>query len=540
MPSLPEEAAALGGRPPSRIGPGILLLLLGWAAALGPYAAWNAIENRRFVEPFGAARFGIAALAALAGVVSAAAFVRAARAFRRGEPERFTGARVRLLVYAAVAALALQFAVFQPFRPIYVRTAVAIGFGLFGLVLLIGERAAAARPRLVRALDVLLMNLVIAAVLCELALRFLAMAHPSPLFASADTAPAWLVERHRLKPGQIHWGFRANAAGFYDEEFVPRAQAPGRTRILAIGDSFSVGLVPHGRHYTTVAERGLEGCDIYNMGAWGLGPREYEYLLRREGLALEPDLVVIGLFIGNDIDGSKWRTTAHFIFERDNLLIYQVPRRLAVLAGERRARREGPAAAGAGGGGGDPEAEREEPFALVGGAEMVIVPEAEAARSWPWLADPRLEPPVFSRARFLEIELEHVANLCGERIERLETLFHYIEEIRRRAGDRPLAFVLIPDSFQVEDSLWAEAERRFAGRPLDRDKPQREIGKWLETRGLPYLDLLPALRAVPPLEDGDRHLYHKQDTHWNARGNEEAGKAMAAFLRPLVEKLRRR
>ncbi len=47
---------------------------------------------------------------------------------------------------------------------------------------------------------------------------------------------------------------------------------------------------------------------------------------------------------------------------------------------------------------------------------------------------------------------------------------------------------------------------------------------------LPYLDLRPIFRAVPPLPDGDRHLYHRQDTHLNVRGNRVAGEQLAEFL----------
>ena len=54
---------------------------------------------------------------------------------------------------------------------------------------------------------------------------------------------------------------------------------------------------------------------------------------------------------------------------------------------------------------------------------------------------------------------------------------------------------------------------------------------WLEAQGIPNLALLPILRSVVPLPDGQRHLYHLQDTHFNARGNDVAGKAMADFIR---------
>ena len=93
-----------------------------------------------------------------------------------------------------------------------------------------------------------------------------------------------------------------------------------------------------------------------------------------------------------------------------------------------------------------------------------------------------------------------------------------------------LAVLLIPDQFQVDDALWKEVQRRLGRDDLDREQPQRRISAWLRERGVPYLDLLPELRQVPPLADGRGHLYHRRDTHWNRRGNEAAGAALARFL----------
>lgn len=42
------------------------------------------------------------------------------------------------------------------------------------------------------------------------------------------------------------------------------------------------------------------------------------------------------------------------------------------------------------------------------------------------------------------------------------------------------------------------------------------------------------LRAQPEEHDGGRHLYHLQDSHWNARGNRVVGERLAEFLRPLL------
>jgi hypothetical protein len=93
--------------------------------------------------------------------------------------------------------------------------------------------------------------------------------------------------------------------------------------------------------------------------------------------------------------------------------------------------------------------------------------------------------------------------------------------------------MLIPDEFQVEDALWDEVVAS-TGRRLNRNQPQERITAFLRQEGIPSLDLLPALRAVPPMADGQRHLYHLQDTHFNVRGNQVAGEKLAEFLRPYV------
>ena len=65
-----------------------------------------------------------------------------------------------------------------------------------------------------------------------------------------------------------------------------------------------------------------------------------------------------------------------------------------------------------------------------------------------------------------------------------------------------------------------------------------EVAPWylvivaiLLTAGVMLINLLPAMRAVEPHADGKRHVYHLQDTHFNARGNDVAGRELARFLR---------
>lgn len=112
-----------------------------------------------------------------------------------------------------------------------------------------------------------------------------------------------------------------------------------------------------------------------------------------------------------------------------------------------------------------------------------------------------------------------------------EPLFEWLARMREAAAPIPVACLLIPDEFQVEDALWESLTASGLAPQRERDFPQRWIGARLEREGLPYEDLLAPLRAAPPLADGRRRLYHLRDTHFNARGNEIAARGLAALVR---------
>jgi hypothetical protein len=96
--------------------------------------------------------------------------------------------------------------------------------------------------------------------------------------------------------------------------------------------------------------------------------------------------------------------------------------------------------------------------------------------------------------------------------------------------------MLIPDQFQVEEDVWSGLVAHGRVEQADRDHAQKLLLPWFEQNGIPCLDLLPVLRAEPPMADGLRHLYHRRDTHFNARGNRVVGKALAVFLRQFLRK----
>jgi len=365
-----------------------------------------------------------------------------------------------------------------------------------------------------RAVALLLVSIVLATIVGELSLRWYANINPSVLFFRPNAGVVESLEGVRYPAGMIRHGYPVNGRGHYDEEFHPR---PTDRRVVAsIGDSFSAGVVHHYFHFTTVAERNLENITVFNYGLPAIDIPQYQYLLVTEVLRSQPDLILVNIFVGNDLsfplpkgtspaEDSNW-------FDVENLLMIQVPKRLLILA---RQSREARIALD------DRQPARDTP--------EILHKRPEILRKYPWYVDPRGEPPTLDRARFLEIERNRAAQLVRQPKAGFEVRLEMLNEMRRQAGGVPMAVMIIPDVFQIEDLLWDE----IAPPGADKRRRMRSVHitrRWLEANDFPCLDLLPVLRSVKPLEDGRRHLYKLTDTHFNARGNLHAGKALARFI----------
>ncbi|MDP6539638.1 MAG: hypothetical protein QF903_01745 [Planctomycetota bacterium] len=461
----------------------------------------------------------------LAGAVAAGALGAVDRLFdlarRRCEPTPVVdpALHLRAAVFLASVCIALCALVLStaesyagPFRvryPILAECAAALAYGAFAWwSILLGHLRRLVPSWARRGLAGLALSLPILLVGGELGLRLVRRAWPNPILVTESASSQIRRTAGRRAPGSLLYGFPLNSDGHYDREFVPRAELGGPL-VVSIGDSFSYGTVPQPLHFTSVCERELEGVEVYNMGYPATGPSDYLHLLEHEALPLDPDLILVQLFVGNDIDTPDDQATPPGWYDADRYLAAIVFFRLQNL-------RRGAAA---------------------GGSDAAD--SLEQALSQPWLANPLLEEPSLSEEIFLEVETAVAVAMC-ERQDGLAWSLRHVEflkslvRLERAAGDVPLAFVLIPDEFQVEDDLFALVQQR-SGLELDRDLPQRETKSWAEGHGRAMLDLLPSLRAIEPLPDGDRHVYHRRNMHFNARGNEVAGRVLADFVRGLLD-----
>jgi hypothetical protein len=316
---------------------------------------------------------------------------------------------------------------------------------------------------------------------------------------------------------------------------------PGEIRILALSDSFGVFLKNEGRNLFSVVERlGREvGADVrvVNLSVAGTGMRAYLTNLERHGAQVRPDLVLVGLYLGNDISdyeeavrrggepggglpeeptGVAARAAA--FVKRHSLLLN---------AGFRLAKQAVPALradsferslAAAGAVFGLPAAETALRLASV---DPAVVDRARADALNPWLLAYGVTNPGYYRD-LLDLPAGTPAAAAFELF--LRDLDRFAADVRA-LGAKPVVLP-IPVKLQIEPSSHAwYAGLGYATAPamLGETALSRHLGEALAARGIAAVDPAPALRAAGTVYlDGDHHL--------NARGNEVAGRALFAGL----------
>lgn len=352
-----------------------------------------------------------------------------------------------------------------------------------------------------RRLDLLVWNLLFTLLLCEGLLAFAASVHDSPLFLRPDARAIQRINAHRFPPGVLVNGAKTNAQGFNDADWV-RPKPEGVTRILALGDSFAFGIVGHERNMLTILERSLSEklgrpIEVLNFGVEAIGPVHYLYLLRSEGLALEPDLVLVCLFAGNDFEK---RYASRSYLHLESWRLHAFARRVYLLLGERLEHGRGT---------------KENTNLTVSDEAPTFSIEAYAKVA----------------SRYLDV-LKRSPDSPTERtiLDTLATL----DEIVASAAPLPVTVAVLPSELQVNPTL----RRDILGRhglgedALDLDRPYRLVAEHLESHGVPVLDLRPALTHA----EAESPTYHPRDSHWNTRGNAVAARTLSEFLKPQLEK----
>lgn len=347
------------------------------------------------------------------------------------------------------------------------------------------------RTRIVHAVRNLLLILLISFGLGEAALRVLHRINPSFVFHDAS------YDRFRARPGSSYYGFPINSRGFHDLEFPTRSA--DRYRILALGDSFAFGIVPYEHNYLTLLESMLDSSlgavEVLNMGIPRTGPLDHLALLVNEGLALEPDMVLLSLFVGNDLmetyrelqQGRPLYSRSHVLSLLRVVLLIRPQSEPGVLRSRRTYRDDQPT------------------FGEISHLEILGGNADVYRKGWQGFT-PSLDAAVAA--------ITEIADIC-------------------RARGIALTVLLIPEETQLDEDLQHDLASRFDRyREADMDflLPNRALTTRLGELGIDLFDLYPAFREG----GGEATLYKPRDTHWNIAGNRLAAERISDHLLPIV------
>ena len=286
---------------------------------------------------------------------------------------------------------------------------------------------------------------------------------------------------------EYHVTVSNNALGFRGKEVAP-AKPPGSARVLVLGDSFTYGIGVADDETFSARLAALDPrADVLNTGVNGYGTAQELLLLRDQGLALRPDVVVVAFF-WNDVGNSFSRSFPRFVLE-DGTLRWPEP--------------------------------------------LASAPPQVAAPRRPWLRyshayrflSDRLKLASFRIKLLLGLPLETTDFVNeSDRDAAWQLSAELLRAIRDQAGSVGARTVLaiIPDQVQVEEGVTVVGLD-----PADYEVQPR-MRQVCERLGIPVIDLLPPLREAYAT-DGQA-LYYPKDRHLNARAHAVVARALRAEL----------
>jgi hypothetical protein len=214
--------------------------------------------------------------------------------------------------------------------------------------------------------------------------------------------------------------------------------------------------------------------------------------LKTRGLAMDPDLVIVSVFLGNDL-ASPDDDLLEWLDIDSNGLPGRLRARHTVLKEGRQVSRER-------------KFRWRIPVIRDSHLAQLLYDSVNAAKRLIW---PKLRSSDMYEHGYSESTLAA--------LERAERLLRAMARLSREQGAR-FGVVMIPAREQVHSGAHAMRGE------LDLDKPQRVLSQILVRNGIDAIDLLPTLRSAA----NSTRLYFRYDSHFNRQGYALAGKTIAS------------
>jgi len=383
---------------------------------------------------------------------------------------------------------------------------------------------------------IMLASLVLAVSLAEIVLRMTGLAkvpasqnspYPRSYYALDDAGGFDLAERFPptdfalTEYAELYKSFIpiwSNEIGCFDHPVVS-----GSGTILLVGDSFSWGYVPFEKTWGSVVERET-GVRVVKCGVGGYGPRQARLkaakVVRRIGA---PAVVLLGYYIGNDLMDD-------YLFPMATVKDGYLASRVSLLdetTGARRVLTDSEIEA-------NKQAAMEPPHGL--GAVKKFIASHSALynllrNNWQLrslMASVGLaDPPPLSPTPLVFRPADRYPWLVGAWTEHLKSLRDFAREVRGFGAQ--LVVVIIPTREQVYPFL------RPRGGKANWEFPDQKVRDFLESEGIPTIDLLTEFRARLKSASGReldprRDLYWHHDIHLSIPGNQLTGLLVSRYL----------
>ncbi|WP_370496829.1 hypothetical protein [Trichodesmium erythraeum] len=315
-----------------------------------------------------------------------------------------------------------------------------------------------------------------------------------------------------------------NQFGFNDRDY-PLEKNQNKFRLLVVSDSFNWAGGKEG-NYTALLEKkfdsyfGKSQVEVINVGYPGTHTGEQLAMLKKFGLQYNPNLVVLGFFVGNDFQDAnpkRKRIIVNDIYididKKDELIIFGYPiigksRLLMFLQQKYQVYQK-------------LQKGKQDSVKLLSSS---LAPSLNLGSNL--IIDREKSPGILSNKAFLRVEKSRL-KFCnikdlidGKWDENINYIFHSILEMQKLLKSRNIEFIvaIYPDEYQVNEKLLNEifAEYDNLQREFYNLTCQQEIlSKFLEVNGIPYIDMLDRFK----IEQNTRHLYLLREPHWNSAGN---------------------
>jgi hypothetical protein len=320
-----------------------------------------------------------------------------------------------------------------------------------------------------------------------------------------------------------------------DRNGFPNVDVPDSADIIAIGDSFTMGVdVTLGERWVDHVSR-LTGWTVYNMGVGGVGLSQELELYRRYGTVVAAPAVLLGVYGINDLvdeeNYQRFRSSgmspkewayglAGQVYPRPTLGFLQLIRKQ--LIAHRLSEFRGLAA---------PPRDLEPVRARgpAGPTKMSYYPHYQVQAYRVATLGPEAYPPVAA----MVASLRTFAEKCRVQGRLLGVLYFPIKQTIYPPSDDEqeewLAFVqaFVPEAREGD---WSRERLVEAGRRvLDGDlQLERHLSEVCNRMGVAFHSVRPELRQAAT-RSGDLTYYHF-DTHWNDKAHAAAGRSVAEWL----------